>query len=190
MASAKRTPSLIGRSPLRATVLAVLLEGPGYGYEIAIRLRRWVGPSWRIHAKHLYPLLESLEKDGLVSSEEIPSDDSRKDQKVYYPTPEAEQARAAWMQAPAILSLVRADIQARLIFSHAEEAPSLLKMLDEYEQDVIAALEDNAAVDVPPVSWRGMMVSHARSLVTRRLDAERASISEARRDIEEFVAKS
>jgi hypothetical protein len=33
----KKKPELGGRSPLRAAVVAVLLEGPGYGYEIRAR---------------------------------------------------------------------------------------------------------------------------------------------------------
>jgi DNA-binding PadR family transcriptional regulator len=190
-AARKRKPTLAGRSPLRAAVLAAVLEGPAHGYEIAVRLKKRMGPSWRIYAKHLYPILDSLEGEGLVWSEELPGEGPKRDRKVFYATPdEAERARAEWMQAPASLSLVRADVQARLIFARPEEAPLLLQMLDRYEEDVIAALEANTAVDTPRVSWRGRMLSQARASVTRRLEAERAWIVDVRRDIEEHIEES
>jgi DNA-binding PadR family transcriptional regulator len=186
----KKKPLLAGRSPLRAAVLAVLLEGPCHGYEVAIRLKMRVGPSWRIYAKHLYPVLKQLEKEELVRSKLMPGDGPERERQVYYPTPEAWQARDEWMGAPASLSLVRADIVARLVFSRAEEAPAILEILDRYEQDVIEALEADAAVDTPRVSWLGLVLSQARASVTKRLDAERAWIAGLRRDIEEFIEGS
>jgi DNA-binding PadR family transcriptional regulator len=190
MGTIKKKPSLVGRSPLRAAVLAALLEKPGYGYEVATRLKMRVGPSWRIYAKHLYPVLESLESDGLAWSEEMPGGGPKRDRRVYHPTAEAEPARADWMRESASLSLVRADMQARLVFARPEEAPVLLRSLDHYEQDVIAAIEANAAVDIPRVSWLGIMLSQARASVDGRLNAERTWIAGVRREIEEFIANS
>ena len=197
MASAeKKKPTLGGRSPLKAAVLAVVLEGPGHGYEIAARLAWRVGPSWRIYAKHLYPVLKSLERDGYVRVEEVPastrpgSSRSRRDRLVYYPTPAAAQAREEWMQAPASLTLMRPDIHARLIFSQPEEAPRLLEMLKQYEGDVVGVVEMIAALEPAADSWQGRWLEHTRACVARQLGAERESIVEARQDIEEFLSGS
>jgi len=192
----KKKPALGGRSPLRAVVLAVVLEGPGHGYEIAARLAWRVGPSWRIYAKHLYPVLKSLEKDGYVRVEDVPANTrrgdsrSRKDRLVYYPTAAAEQAREEWMQTPASSTLIRPDIHARLIFSRPEEAPRLLEMLKQYERDIVGTLEVIAELEPAVDSWQGRWLEHTRSSVARQLDAERESIVEARLDIEEFLAGS
>lgn len=196
MAQEKKKPELGRRSPLRAAVVAVLLEGPGYGYEIANRLKMRLGPSWRIYAKHLYPLLKELEQAELVRSEETPGNPearrraSKNDRTVYFPTPAALAARDGWMEAPVLMTLVRADIQAHLAFAREGEAPTVLKLLERYEEDLIAALEANAAVDVPPVSWLGLVMSQVRASVSKRLDAEKAWVEELRRDIEEFLAQS
>ncbi len=197
MASAeKKKPALGGRSPLPAVVLAVVLEGPGHGYEIAARLAWRVGPSWRIYAKHLYPILKSLERDGYVRSEDVPantrpgSNRSKKDRLVYYPTPAAAQAREEWMQAPASLTLMRPDIHARLIFSQPEDAPRLLEMLKQYEQDVVGLVEMIAELEPAAETWQGRWLEHTRASVARQLGAERESIVEARLDIEEFLAGS
>jgi DNA-binding PadR family transcriptional regulator len=196
VAQEKKKPELGRRSPLPAAVVGVLLEGPGYGYEIASRLQKRLGPSWRIYAKHLYPLLKELEKAGLVRSEETPGDPqarrraSKNDRTVYFPTPVALAARDKWMEAPILMTLVRADIQAHLAFAREEEASMILKLLDRYEEDLIADLEANAVVDVPRVSWLGLVMSQLRASVSKRLDAEKAWIEELRRDIEEFLAQS
>jgi DNA-binding PadR family transcriptional regulator len=158
----KKKPLLAGRSPLRAAVLAVLLEGPCHGYEVSTRLKMRVGPSWRIYAKHLYPVLKQLEKDKLVESELLPGDGPERDRQVYYPTPAAWQARDEWMGTPASLGLVRADIVARLVFSRPEEAPAILETLDRYEQDVIEALEADAAVDTPEGERASQLLSGAK----------------------------
>jgi DNA-binding PadR family transcriptional regulator len=188
----KKKPPLAERSPLRAAVLAVILEGPGHGYEIAARLQWRVGPSWRIYAKHLYPVLKSLERDGYVRSEDVPastdgSNRSKRDRLVYYPTPAAVQARGEWMQTPVTLTLIRSDIHARLIFSQPEEAPRLLEMLEQYEEDVVGLVEMIAALEPAADSWQGRWLEYTRESVARQLGAERESIVEARKDIEEFL---
>jgi DNA-binding PadR family transcriptional regulator len=192
----KRKPELGGRSPVRAAVIAVLLESPCHGYEIASRLKMRLGPSWRIYAKHLYPVLEALEKDQLVRSEDRPSErgDERKLSKtarrVYFPTPAALEARDEWMEAPILMTLMRSDIQAHLAFAREEEAPKILRLLDRYEEDLIVALEANAVVDVPRASWLGLVIGEVRASVARRLDAEIAWVGDLRRHIEEFTARA
>lgn len=196
MAQKKKKLELGVRSPVRAAVVAVLLEGPGHGYDIAKRLKIRLGPSWRIYAKHLYPVLKQLEMDGLVRSEERPGERSalrnasKNDRTIYFPTPAALAARNEWMEAPVSMTLVRADVQAHLAFAREEEAMTILGLLDEYEEDLIAALEANAAVDVPRVSWLGLVLGQVRASVARRLDAEIAWVGETRRAIEEFRVQS
>jgi DNA-binding PadR family transcriptional regulator len=191
MASPQKKSALVGRrSPIRAVVLAVVVERPGHGYQIAAYLRWRLGPSWRIYAKHLYAVLKELEEEGLVRSEEAPgkhSGQSKKDRIVYYPTLAAEQARNEWMQSPPSMGLLRPDIHARLIFSRPEEAPRLLETLDEYEQEVIEAMEANARVDAAPATWQGQMMSRTRAALARQFDGELISISEVRQDIEELL---
>jgi len=131
-----------------------------------------------------------------VRSEDVPAKmlrtDKRpkKDQLVYFPTPAAKLARDEWMQTPASLTLMRPDVHARLIFSKEEEAPRLLEMLAQYEQDVVGTLEMIAAVEPAPATWQGRWLEHTRTSVTRQLDAERRSIIDARKDIEEFLGES
>jgi DNA-binding PadR family transcriptional regulator len=51
-------------------LLSALLDGPGHGYEIIRRLDQRSGGLWRPSAGSVYPTLQLLEDQGLVTSEE------------------------------------------------------------------------------------------------------------------------
>jgi DNA-binding PadR family transcriptional regulator len=56
------------RGSLDLMILAVLVEGPAYGYSIQKRLRESSGNMVRLQAGTLYPLLHRLESLGLIGS--------------------------------------------------------------------------------------------------------------------------
>jgi len=55
------------RGDVRALVLAALLQGGGHGYELMRRLEQLAGGRWRPSPGSVYPLLQLLEDEGLVS---------------------------------------------------------------------------------------------------------------------------
>jgi len=60
-----------GRAPkgnVRGLLLAALLEGPAHGYELMRRLEEEAGGRWRPSPGSVYPLLQLLEDERLVSS--------------------------------------------------------------------------------------------------------------------------
>jgi DNA-binding PadR family transcriptional regulator len=190
MATAKKRALLVEwRSPLQAAALAVLLEGPTYGYEVAKRINRRMGVSWRLQAKHIYPVLRELERAGLIRSEEQEVKGPLRSQRFYYPTERAVQARRDWMDTPPASSVLRADIHARLAFSSQQDVPGLLRALSEVRMDLLEEMEENAAMETPRVSWRGTVMSLCRSAVDRRLKAEVEWVEEACRALEEFAGE-
>jgi DNA-binding PadR family transcriptional regulator len=56
------------RGDIRTAILAVLLEHPGHGYDIMSRLQDKSGGMWRPSAGSVYPTLQQLEDEGLVTS--------------------------------------------------------------------------------------------------------------------------
>lgn len=58
-------------------VLALLLSGESYGYQILKRVRRVSGGTLKWSSAMLYPVLHRLEKDGLIKSEWKPSEEGR-----------------------------------------------------------------------------------------------------------------
>jgi hypothetical protein len=59
------------RGNVRAAVLALLGERPMHGYEMIQELEERTGGQWRPSAGSIYPTLQLLADEGLVSSEQV-----------------------------------------------------------------------------------------------------------------------
>jgi DNA-binding PadR family transcriptional regulator len=58
------------RGDVRPLLLAALLDGAAHGYELIRRLEEKSGGQWRPSAGSVYPTLQQLEDEGLVSGRE------------------------------------------------------------------------------------------------------------------------
>jgi DNA-binding PadR family transcriptional regulator len=58
------------RGDIRVALLRTLQAGPAHGYEIIRRLEEGSGGMWRPSAGSVYPTLQMLEEQGLLSSHE------------------------------------------------------------------------------------------------------------------------
>jgi DNA-binding PadR family transcriptional regulator len=56
------------RGEIRTALLACLAEGPGHGYEVMQRLEEKSGGAWRPSPGSVYPTLQLLQDEGLVTS--------------------------------------------------------------------------------------------------------------------------
>ena len=59
------------RGDIRAAVVALLAERPMHGYEMITELERRTDGAWRPSAGSIYPTLQLLEDEGLISGDEI-----------------------------------------------------------------------------------------------------------------------
>lgn len=66
----KRSGARAGRGELRSAVLALLAERPMHGYQIIREIEERSGGSWKPSAGSVYPTLQLLADEGLVSAEE------------------------------------------------------------------------------------------------------------------------
>jgi len=188
-AETSKQAALDGKSPIRAAVLAALIEAPGHGWDVALRASRRMGSSWRVEPKHVYPYLRRLKASGLVRSEQRPWKRSPYVREVYYPTEKGERARREWLAAPLSTGAVRTDLQVRLAFSNEQDIPALLRALAERRLDILEEIEQNAACETPRVSYVGTIISLQCSSVDKRLKAEMEWIDEAGRELEALREK-
>lgn len=77
------------RSDVEAMVLGVLQDEPGYGYEIAKRIREVSDEMFKYGEAQLYPALRKLEEGGYVTSEWL-MQEGKPNRRVYSITPEGE----------------------------------------------------------------------------------------------------
>src|SRR5262245_46404358 len=61
----------VRRGDVRSAILALLDDRPMHGYEMITELEERTGGRWRPSAGPIYPTLQLLEDEGLVSAEEV-----------------------------------------------------------------------------------------------------------------------
>lgn len=66
----KSAGSRVGRGDVRAAVLALLAEQPMHGYQIIHQIEERSGGQWKPSAGSVYPTLQLLADEGLISAEE------------------------------------------------------------------------------------------------------------------------
>jgi len=66
----KRSGTRVGRGEVRTAVLALLAEQPMHGYQIIREIEERSGGSWKPSAGSVYPTLQLLADEGLISAEE------------------------------------------------------------------------------------------------------------------------
>ena len=85
---------MVRRGEIRPLILSVLAAKPTHGYEVITELQALSGGRWRPSAGSVYPTLQQLADEGLVTSEEV---DGRR---VYTLTDEGKAAAAAGPGVP------------------------------------------------------------------------------------------
>jgi DNA-binding PadR family transcriptional regulator len=173
---------------LRGGLLALVLERPGHGYELANRLADRLGETWLIVRKDIYRLLEALERDGLVSLKEEWEAGRRRGRLVYYPTESTAQAVSEWMETLIPKEPMRAGIRAKVAVARERDARPLLLALQEYERECLRLLRlAPVAPGVP--SWKGLLVDCTREAVDAQLRCELEWARRTRRRIEEHLTR-
>ncbi len=174
---------------LRGATLALIVERAGHGYELADRLRRRLGPSWQIDKRQIYPILDELERKGLVTrTEEANPARPRQPRQVYYATERAPEVLANWMRGPVQKEAVRSDVMARIASARPEDAPGLLSVLDEYEAEVLQLIEETGEGQSHGRSWTGLLMDVAHDQADAHLQAELGWIVSTRRRLREYLA--
>lgn len=93
----------------RPIILGVLKQGRSYGYLIIKKIKAMSGGKMEWSDGMIYPVLHRLEKEGLIVSDWVMSDDSRP--RKYYEITDAGKAELAaekeqWMQVNAVLDMI------------------------------------------------------------------------------------
>ena len=85
---------------IQHAVLALLSEGPGYGYELKAAFDKSVGPHrGALNIGHLYQVLDRLSRDGLATSHQV-AQDTRPDRTVYEITDAGREELSRWLAEP------------------------------------------------------------------------------------------
>jgi DNA-binding PadR family transcriptional regulator len=86
--------------PIQHAVLALLADGPSYGYSIKGAFEAAVGPQWGpLNIGHLYQVLDRLSRDELVTSHRV-TQSIKPDRVVYEITDAGRDELTHWLDSP------------------------------------------------------------------------------------------
>jgi DNA-binding PadR family transcriptional regulator len=90
----------LGAMPIQHAVLALLADGPSYGYELKSAFETAIGPQWgTLNIGHLYQILDRLLRDEQVSAERH-TQQVKPDRVVYSITAAGRAELEQWLAAP------------------------------------------------------------------------------------------
>jgi DNA-binding PadR family transcriptional regulator len=178
-------------SPVTGALLGLLLERPGYGYELARRVNERMGPAWKLTTSSIYPLLDRLESEDLIRrvNKELPGRARQRERVMYHATEKAPEAFERWLARPARKEPFRTELLAKIAVARPKDAPLLLEALDDYERECLGLLETSGdGRHAPPGTWDGLLADVIETAAEAHLRAELEWVASARRRIGELSA--
>lgn len=137
-----------GRAPVNTAVLALVIEKPSYGYEVWQRFDARFGGVLEVGSSRIYQVVNGLLEDGLI--EELPGaggGSRRQPRPCYRATARGTRAHREWLAEELRGDPTRLELNRRLLAAGANDRPTLLAVVDNYEQaclDEMAELRTGA----------------------------------------------
>lgn len=95
---------------VRQSLLAILDQGPCYGYQLRSEFDRRTGSTWPLNVGQIYNTLDRLERDGLVERADHELDGQISTAQIYYQITDAGSAEVAgWLGSPVERSAATRD---------------------------------------------------------------------------------
>lgn len=136
-------------SPLQLTVLGLLTERSGYGYDLQQRLDRFSNGDLDLSRGAVYNALAALEKERFAEAQSDTLGDQVRARRrrgspriVYEATEAGREHFATWMQAGCALPDLRDEFIWRLLAAREEDVPQLIEAATGQEQSCLEQLEE------------------------------------------------
>lgn len=131
-------------------VLGLVIERPGYGYDLARRLRERFGSSG-FAPTGVYSALDQLSAEGLVraaGSLAAASLERAAPRTIYEATEDGRERFDRWMLSGTSLANVRDELNMKLALSRPRDLPALIELARSQEQQCLARVEALKRADV------------------------------------------
>lgn len=121
---------------VKHAVLGLVIERPGYGYELIQRLEQRI-EGWRPSETAVYPALRSLRAEGMIRAREAAADggvvSAHRGVVWYEATEVGHEEFRAWVRAPTDLAPQRDPFWLKVAFARPEDLPWLVELARELE---------------------------------------------------------
>lgn len=120
-------------------ILGLLSHEPLTGYDIKKRIDGAILFFWKGSFGSIYPALNAMEKDGLVTKEN--SSESGREKIVYAITPSGTAALTAWLKDSQAKNELKYETLLKLFFGGAVDKQTTVHTIEAFEQNVRQELE-------------------------------------------------
>lgn len=177
---------------LRDALCALLLRGPAHGYELLTTLGAELGDLWEARTSNIYLTLGKLERDGLVSREEV-AVVGRRPRDVLTLTSLGEEVARRWLfdgpgREDAVVRLAIARLAAPMQFreiasSWLQDRTSVLATLRDLRKSAHGgfrreALEAEIMRVQAEVRWASQLVDRAAEIISQPVGDRRTRMSQ------------
>ena len=94
---------------VRQSLLAILNQGPCYGYQLRAEFDRRTGSTWPLNVGQIYNTLERLERDGLVSKASAEETADAEAHNTFAITDAGRREVAHWLDSPVVRTTATRD---------------------------------------------------------------------------------
>ncbi len=174
---------------VKHAVLGLVIERPGYGYELVQRLGQRI-EGWRPSETAVYPALRSLRADGMIRARDAAEANGSAHRGVvwYEATESGREEFRAWVRAPTDLAPQRDPFWLKVAFASDEDLPWLIELARELEaaclermaelgDDVVGTVDDLRREDV---AWREIGQAWLRRTEAAQLAVRIEAVQEIR----------
>ncbi len=119
-------------------ILGLLAHEPLTGYGIKKLIDGAISFFWKGSYGSIYPALSAMEKDGLITSSEMPQGDRKRI--VYSITESGRKALADWLKIPAAKNELKYETLIKLFFSGSADKDTITANIDSFARETAAKL--------------------------------------------------
>jgi len=130
---------------VKHAVLGLVIERPGYGYELIQRLEQRI-EGWRPSETAVYPALRSLRAEGMIRAREAAAEgavvSAHRGVVWYEATDTGRDEFRAWLRAPTDLAPQRDPFWLKVAFASPEDLPHLVELARELESACLERMDE------------------------------------------------
>jgi DNA-binding PadR family transcriptional regulator len=156
-------------------VLALVIERPGYAYQLWKRFEKRFGHLYPVGKPRIYQVVDQLVDQKLVEALKDDSGSARQPKTRYRATPEGARRYREWLAGGIKDDPRREELLRRLLATGVNDARSMLRVVDIYER---AYLDDMARAQVAPAD-DGLERDSVAAMRDTLIDEERRLTQEA-----------
>ena len=121
--------------------LAILSQHPMHGYDLKNTFEQLVSEQWSLNFGQVYTTLTRLERDGLVSVEEVRQEE-KPDKKIYSLTMEGQEQLNKWLKQEPNWNVFQDEISFQLAAIELIEKDKAVFLLEEYRTYLLKLIRE------------------------------------------------